>query len=93
LINSKRSPSSREPLPEDYERYLKAMGKDNGGLSPDEVAEIQKHYLDKDIYALTGATISSAAVTNGVKAMARKFAYRIQILDQAVDAGNVPVLF
>jgi Na+-translocating ferredoxin:NAD+ oxidoreductase subunit G len=89
----KRLTVIKEPLPEDYERYLRAMGKDKGGLSTDEVTEIQKHYLDQDIYALTGATISSAAVTNGVKAMAKKFAYRIQILDQAVDTGNVPVLF
>jgi Na+-translocating ferredoxin:NAD+ oxidoreductase subunit G len=83
----------KEPLPADYERYLKFLGTQDGGLSAPEVAEIQRHYQDKDIYALTGATISSAAVTNGVKAMAKKFAYRIQILDQAVDAGNVPVLF
>jgi electron transport complex protein RnfG len=83
----------KEPLPADYRRYLEAMGKEDSGLSAQEVAEIQKNYQDKDIYALTGATISSAAVTDGVKAMAKKFAYRIQILDQAVDAGNVPVLF
>ncbi|MFO7783053.1 MAG: FMN-binding protein [Thermodesulfobacteriota bacterium] len=83
----------KEPLPADYERYLRSMGTEDSGLSARQVAEIQKHYQDKDIYALTGATISSAAVTDGVKAMTRKFAYRIQILDQAVDAGNVPVLF
>jgi electron transport complex protein RnfG len=83
----------KEPLPAEYERYLKSMGSAASGLSAEDVAQIQKHYQDKDIYALTGATISSAAVTNGVKAMAKKFAYRIRILDQAVDAGNVPVLF
>ena len=42
---------------------------------------------------MTGATISSVAVTNGVKGMVKKFAYRIHILDQAVEAGGVPVLF
>jgi electron transport complex protein RnfG len=42
---------------------------------------------------LTGATISSAAVTNGVKGMVRKFAYRIQILDQAITTEKIPVLF
>jgi electron transport complex protein RnfG len=89
----KRLTVIKEPLPADYERYLKSMGLSEGGLSAGEAADIQKHYQDKDIYALTGATISSAAVTNGVKAMARKFAYRIRILDQAVAAGNVPVLF
>lgn len=89
----KRLTVVKEPLPGDYERYLKSMGTEGSGLSAQEVAEIQKNYQDKDIYALTGATISSAAVTNGVKAMAKKFAYRIQILDKAVHAGNVPVLF
>ncbi len=89
----KRLKVVKEPLPPDYERYLKSMGRDDGGLSAQEVADIQKHYKDQDIYALTGATISSDAVTNGVKAMAKKFAYRIRILDQAVDAGDVAVLF
>jgi len=83
----------KEPLPADYARYLKSLGAQGGGLSAEEVAAIQKHYQDQDIYALTGATISSAAVTNGVKTMARKFTCRIQILDQAVAAGRVPVLF
>jgi electron transport complex protein RnfG len=54
---------------------------------------MKKLYREKDIYALTGATISSAAVTSGVKGMAQKFAYRIQILDRAIDAGDIPVLF
>jgi electron transport complex protein RnfG len=89
----KRLTVVKEPLPPEYERYLNSMGKENGGLSAEDVAEIQKRYCDEDIYALTGATISSAAVTNGVKSMANKFAYRIQILDQAVKEGNVSVLF
>ena len=83
----------KEPLPADYELYLETMGTEESGLSAREVAEIQKRYQDKDIYALTGATISSAAVTQGVVGMAKKFAYRIRILDQAVHTGDVPVLF
>jgi len=84
----------KEPLPEDYKLYLETMGNtEEGGLSAREVERIQKHYQDKDIYALTGATISSAAVTSGVVGMAKKFAYRVQILDQAVEKGDVPVLF
>lgn len=83
----------KKPLPEDYELYLETMGSEERGLSAQEVEEIEQHYQDKDIYALTGATISSAAVTNGVVSMVTKFAYRIQILDQAVETGDVPVLF
>jgi electron transport complex protein RnfG len=83
----------KEPLPADYEMYLETMGTGEGGLTAREVKEIQKHYQDKDIYALTGATISSAAVTKGVVGMVKKSAYRIRILDQAVDSGDIPVLF
>lgn len=83
----------KEPLPEDYELYLETMGAEERGLSAREVEEIQKHYQDKDIYALTGATISSAAVTRGVVSIVKKSAYRIRILDRAVDSGDIPVLF
>lgn len=83
----------KEPLPSEYERYLESMGLEGSGLSAEDLAEIEKNYQNRDIYALTGATISSVAVTNGVKGMVKKFAYRIHILDQAVEAGGVPVLF
>ena len=89
----KRLTVIKEPLPADYERYLTSMGMGEDGLSDGEAAEIRKRYKDQDIHALTGATISSAAVTNGVKAMVKKFAYRIQILDQALADGDVTVLF
>jgi len=82
----------KEPLPEEYRRVLESMGS-GSDLPARESAEIHKTYQDKDIHALTGATISSAAVTNGVKAITRKFAYRLRILDEALAAGNVPVLF
>lgn len=89
----KRLAVVKEPLPTEYERYLKALGLPDSVLSAQEAAEIRQRYREKDIYALTGATISSAAVTHGVKAMTTKFAYRIQVLDQAIDAGKLPVLF
>ncbi|BBO92932.1 FMN-binding protein [Desulfosarcina ovata] len=89
----KRLTVIKEPLPADYERYLTSMGMGDKGLSDSEAAEIHEQYKDQDIHALTGATISSAAVTNGVKAMVKKFAYRIQILDQALADGDVTVLF
>ena len=69
------------------------MGMRESALSDSKAAEIRQRYKDEDIHALTGATISSAAVTNGVKSMVKKFAYRIQILDQALADGQVEVLF
>jgi len=83
----------KEPLPEEYKAYLE---KKNGKASPipeKEVAAIQSKYQDKDIYALTGATISSKAVTDGVKNMVAKFAYRINRLDAVISSQHIPVAF
>jgi len=73
----------KDPLPDGYRRYLE----DPDTLSAKELEEIRNQYLDKDIYALTGATISSRAVTNGTKNLVKRFAYRIRILDEVI-AGN-----
>jgi len=54
----------KEPLPDDYRKALEVK---KGSMSPEEVQRIRAKYQDKDIYALTGATISSKAVTDGVK--------------------------
>ena len=81
---------AKVPLPEEYRRVLDA---EKYGLGPDEVAQIEEQYKDKDIYALTGATISSRSVTNGVKGIVKKFAYRIAILDQVVREQQITVPF
>ncbi len=79
------------PLPEEY---LKALEADkHGTLGAEEVASIQEQYKDNDIYALTGATISSRSVTNGVKAMVKKFAYRLAILDRVLVEQHIAVPF
>jgi electron transport complex protein RnfG len=80
----------KTPLPADYLRALEAA---KSGLGRAEVESIQQQYQDKDIYALTGATISSRAVTNGTKAMVKKFAYRISILDAVLHEQQIAVPF
>ena len=80
----------KTPLPEEY---LKALEADKNGLGAEEVARIQEQYKDNDIYALTGATISSRSVTNGVKAMVKKFAYRLAILDRVLVEQHIAVPF
>jgi len=82
----------KTPLPEEYRRVL-TLGKNNEAIGPEEVAKVQAQYQDKDIYALTGATISSRAVTNGVKGIANKFAYRLAILDKVLAAQHIAVAF
>ena len=80
----------KTPLPEEY---LKALEAGKSGLGAEEVARIQEQYQDDDIYALTGATISSSAVTNGIKAMVKKFAYRLAILDRVLAEQHIATPF
>jgi len=83
----------KEPLPEEYLRYLEAGTTKEGLISRKEVEEIKSKYQDRDIYALTGATISSRSVTVGVKNIIRKFAYRVNILDSVITGQKIPVAF
>jgi len=83
----------KEPLPEEYKEYLE-RGKGRESPIPEgELEIIRSKYQDKDIYALTGATISSKAVTDGVKNMVTKFAYRITRLDSVITRQHIPVAF
>jgi len=83
----------KEPLPADYLTALEPAKAKKAGLTPDKVKEIRDRYLKADIYALTGATISSKAVTNGVKDSVRKFVYRLDILSEAIKQDNIRVAF
>jgi electron transport complex protein RnfG len=80
----------KEPLPEEYRKVLEA---ESGSMPQKEVQRVEEKYKDKDIYALTGATISSKAVTTGVKDMVKRFAYRIGVLDHVLASRNIPVGF
>lgn len=80
----------KTPIPAEY---LKALEAKKSGMSKADVAAIQEQYKDKDIYALTGATISSRAVTSGAKAIVKKFAYRISILDNVLQEQQIAVPF
>lgn len=81
----------KTPLPEEYLQVLEADKR--GQLCPEEVARIQAQYRDSDIYALTGATISSLSVTRGVRGMVKKVAYRLAILDRVLDEQHIAVPF
>jgi electron transport complex protein RnfG len=83
----------REPLPEEYRRYLEKKKWDKGVFTEEEIASIQSKYQDQDIFALTGATISSEAVTNGVRGIIKRFAYRVEILDGVISEQEIPVAF
>ncbi len=77
----------KEPLPDEYRAALE------GKVGREEILKIREKYQDKDIYALTGATISSRSVSNGVKAIVRKFAYRMGVLDKVLKEEQLDVPF
>jgi H+/Na+-translocating ferredoxin:NAD+ oxidoreductase subunit G len=77
----------KAPIPADY---LKAL---NGKVSEEDILKFREQYMDKDIYALTGATISTKAVCNGVKGIVKKFAYRVNVLDKVLNEQQITVSF
>jgi H+/Na+-translocating ferredoxin:NAD+ oxidoreductase subunit G len=77
----------KEPIPSDY---LQAL---NGKVGEEDIKKLRDQYKDHDIYALTGATISSRAVCNGVKGIVTKFAYRVNVLDKVLKEQQLAVSF
>jgi electron transport complex protein RnfG len=83
----------KEPLPVEYKKYLEKSKWEEGMFTEEQIAEIRKQYKDADIYAITASTISSKAVTNGVKIVAKKFAYRIGKLDAVISGQGIHVAY
>lgn len=77
----------KEPLPSEYEKALE------GDLSEEETEKMMDKYRTQDIYALTGATISSKLVTDGLKGIGKKFAYRLDTLDAVLKEQQIAVSF
>lgn len=78
----------KKPIPDRYLRYLQEEEK----LTQEEIRKIREKYQDSHIYALTGATITSTAVTNGVKGMVKKFVIRIKVLDRIIKEQHINAL-
>lgn len=77
----------KEPLPPEYQKALE------GDIPQEEVKKMMEKYRDKDIYALTGATISSKFVTEGLKGTIKKFTYRLDTLDSVLKEQQIAVSF
>ena len=77
----------REPMPDELRAAI------TGKLNSDEAAKIRAAHINDDIYALTGATISSRSVLNGNQAMIKKFVYRMNALDKALKSQNIQTTF
>jgi electron transport complex protein RnfG len=83
----------KKPMPDEYKKYLEKSKWEEGMFTEEQIAEIQKQYKDSDIYAITASTISSRAVTNGVKNVAKKFAYRMDKLDSVLQKQKIHAAF
>ena len=83
----------KKPLPEEYKKYLEKSKWKEGMFTEEHIAEIRNQYKDADIYAITASTIWSKAVTDGVKTLAKKFAYRIGKLDAVIKDQGIHVAF
>lgn len=83
----------KEPEPQDYALALDPARATRAGMDAAKISEITQKHVKDDIYALTGATISSRAVTNGVKDTVKKFVYRLDILNNAIKQQNVQAAF
>jgi electron transport complex protein RnfG len=83
----------KEPLPADYALSLDPVKAKQKGLTAEQVKEIKTKHLNDDIYALTGATISSLALTKGVVNTVQKFVKRLEILDEAIRKEQLSIAF
>ncbi len=83
----------KQPIPTEYLDVLEPAKAKKLGFTPEKVREIEAAHLKDNIYAITGATISSRAVTNGVKDTVRKFVYRVAALDRAIKQEKIEVAF
>lgn len=77
----------RKPMPDDYRNAI------TGKITGDDAVKLRADHAGDDIYALTGATISSRSVLNGNQAMVKKFVYRIHALDKAIQSQNIKTNF
>jgi electron transport complex protein RnfG len=83
----------KEPLPDDQLKFLERKKWAKDAYSEKDIETLQKKYQDKDICAITGATISSVAVVNGVKNVVTKFVYRVKVLEKIISKQNISVAF
>jgi electron transport complex protein RnfG len=71
---------TRDPMPEDWRAALAALGRTTPGAWRDRYAPLLARERMRPIYAVTGATISSRALTDGVRETVDHFRRRWAIL-------------
>lgn len=79
------------PLPDDYRRCLERTRWAERGLDAAKARDLCTGFAKEQIHAITGATISSRRVTDGVKRLAGAFVRRMDMVQAAArQAGLEP---
>lgn len=81
------------PLPDDYRRCLERSRWAERGLDAARAGEICATFAGEGIHAITGATISSRRVTDGVKRLAGAFVRRMDMMQAAAKQAGLEPAF
>jgi electron transport complex protein RnfG len=81
------------PLPDDYRRCLERSKWAARGINPQAETAVCEKYAHEDIHAITGATISSRRVTEGVKRLVQAFVKRMDIVESAAAKAGLEPAF
>jgi electron transport complex protein RnfG len=81
LEDVSRMDVTRDPMPEDWRAALRARAGSDAGAWTERFGPVAARELQKPIYAVTGATISSRALTEGVRATILHFRRRWELLE------------
>lgn len=81
---------TRDPMPEDWRAALRARAGTDAGAWTSSYGPLAAREAEKPIYAVTGATISSRALTDGVRATILHFRRRWELLAPHVAGAAAP---
>jgi len=81
---------TRDPMPEDWRSALREKDQMGTAAWQARFASLLARENSKQVYAVTGATISSRALTNGVRKAAHHFARRWALLEPYLETEKQP---
>lgn len=79
---------TRDPMPEDWRSALGALEREPVAKWRSEHGALMARESDKKIYAVTGATITSRAVTDGVRATVDHFRRRWRLIEPQLGGAS-----
>ena len=79
---------TRDPMPEDWRGALRQRGRLDPPAWSARYAELRRREATRPIYAVTGATISSRAITDGVRTAIQHFQKRWALLEPELEGAR-----